>query len=457
MSKIFTINKNFKVTTLSQPCPNPATHSAPNPSTNPLMREDFLHYLWRHRRFDLKDLCTTDRRPLEILHPGEPNTHAGPDFFNARVRIGDTLWAGNIEMHIHASEWLTHGHERDPAYDNVVLHVVYDADQEIFRSDGLPLPCLSLRHRIPPKLMESYQRLAREMSWIPCHASIRDVPDIVRNNWLDRLSVERLESRVLEVEALLLQTQQHWEETFYRRMAWNFGLTINADPFLTLASSLPLALLARHRHNMLQVEALIFGQAGFLEGTFNDAYPVELAREYQFLKHKYQLQPMPAGRWKFLRLRPANFPTLRLAQFSALLHHSTQLFGEVLDAPDVQYLEQLFAVPVSAYWRTHYLFDRPSVDRAKLPGRDLVHSVFINTVAPMLFLYGRHKQLPAYQDKAVRLLESLPPESNTVLEGWSALNIRPAHAAHGQALLHLKRHYCDRRRCLECAIGNAIL
>jgi hypothetical protein len=274
---------------------------------------------------------------------------------------------------------------------------------------------------------------------------------------LDRLSVERLEIRVQEVELLLEQTQQHWEEVFYRRLAWNFGLTINTDPFSALAAALPLTLLARHRHHAQQIEALIFGQAGLLEGAFHDEYPRELAREYQFLKHKYQLQPQTAAQWKFLRLRPSNFPTLRLAQFAALLHHSTQLFGEVLDAPDKKYLDQLFTVPVNVYWRTHYIFDRPSVDRAKLPGRDLIHSIFINTVAPMLFLYGRKKQLPVYQDKAIRLLEGLPPESNTTLDGWASLGIKPDHAAHGQALLHLKRHYCDRRSCLACAIGNAIL
>jgi hypothetical protein len=421
------------------------------------MREDFLHYLWRHRRFDLRDLRTTDDRPLEILHPGEPNSHAGPDFFNARIRIGDTLWAGNIELHVRASDWRVHAHSNDPAYDNVILHVVYEPDTDIPGRDGRPLPCLSLQRRIPPKLLESYQRLLREIQWIPCQSSVRAVPALLRNNWLDRIYIERLEAQVRDVQALLLQAEQHWEEAFYRRLAWSFGLTVNSEPFLALACGLPLRILARRRSDLLQIEALVFGQAGFLEGSFQDAYPAALAREYRFLRQKYQLEPLSEAQWKFLRLRPANFPTVRLAQFAALLHHATQWFAAVLDEPDIRRLEQLFSVPVSAYWHTHYRFDRPSVARAKLPGRDLLHAVFINTVAPMLFLYGRQKQLPALQDRAVRLLESLPPETNAILHEWETLGVPAAHAAHGQALLHLKRHYCDKRRCLECAIGNAVL
>jgi len=421
------------------------------------MRESFLHFLWRWRRFDAQNLHTTDGQTLEILHPGEWNDHAGPDFFNARLRIGDTTWAGNVELHLRASEWLAHRHSDDAAYDNVVLHVVFDDDQPIARASGERIPCLELKGRIPAKILENYQRLEHERAWIPCQHFFKNIPDIIRLNWLDRLLVERLEQKTAAVAEMLAATENHWEEAFYRLLARNFGLKVNAEPFEALARSLPLLTLAKHKNDLKQVEALLFGQAGFLEETFKDEWPKALAQEYKFLKHKYNLAPLAASQWKFLRLRPANFPTVRLAQFAALVHQSAHLFSKILEAKNLRELENLFDVQPGDYWLTHFQFDKPSVKRTKNLGRDFVHLLIINTIAPFLFHYGKTREQEEFQKRALRLLEELPPEANAILDGWADLGVSAKNAYQTQGLIHLKTRYCDAKRCLECAIGNAIL
>lgn len=421
------------------------------------MRESFLHFLWRWRRFHLHALHTTQGQTLEILHPGEWNTHAGPDFFNARIRLGDTLWAGNVEIHLRSSDWLLHGHQRDPAYDNVVLHVVLEEDLPVIHDSGERIPCLELKDRIPANILQTYQRLEQERAWIPCESFFMQTPDIVRLNWLDRLLVERLEQKTEAIAALLEATGNHWEEAFYRLLARNFGLKVNAEPFEMLATSLPLSVLAKHRSNAFQVEALLFGQAGLLAAEFQEDYPASLAKEYRFLQHKYQLTPLEGKQWKFLRLRPANFPSIRLAQFSALIHRSAPLLSQILEVSSLRQVEHLFSVEPGEYWLTHFQLDKSSAKRSKAPGRDFIHLLTINTIVPFLFHYGKQKQTERYQKRAMHLLESLPAESNAILDGWHTLGIEARHAYQSQALLHLKTRYCDAKRCLECALGNAIL
>lgn len=421
------------------------------------MQESFLHYLWRTRRFDAHNLRCTQGQSLEILHTGTHNTHAGPDFFDARIRLDGTLWAGNIEMHLLSSEWRLHGHSDDPAYDNVVLHVVMEEDQPVYRPNGERIPCLVMRERIPPKLLENYRRLEREQAWIPCRHAFQNAPEIVRLNWLDRLLVERLEQKTESVAAALSATENHWEEAFYRLLARNFGLKINAEPFDALARTLPLRILAKHRSNQLQVEALLLGQAGLLHDDFTDEWPRLLKREYRHLANKYELTPLEASQWKFLRMRPANFPTIRIVQFAAIIHHSARLFSGILDAQDLREMEHLFQAAPGEYWETHFLPDKPSVKQTKRPGRDFVLLLLINTVIPFLFHYGKVKQADRYQKQALALLESLPAENNTLLDGWAELGVKARHAYQTQALIQLKTRYCDAKRCLECAIGHAIL
>lgn len=422
------------------------------------MREDFLHFLWRWRRFSTHHLQTTDGQPLEVVHPGEPNAHAGPDFFNARIRIGDTLWAGNVEIHLRASEWLSHRHESDRAYDNVILHVVLDEDEVIYRSNGQRLPCLALRQYIPQGLLEQYHCLIHAREWIPCSRRLSEVSAIIKVNWLDRLLVERLQEKTNAVAQRLAEANGHWEEAFYRQLAYSFGLKVNADTFEALARITPWHLLSRHRDNCLQVEALLFGQAGLLDNiTDDDTYVQSLVREYRFLQHKYQLHPLAASQWKFFRLRPSNFPTVRIAQLAALLYRAPLLFSAVLDTPKLQDLEKLFEVEHSPYWTTHYRFGQPSPARRKSLSKAFIHALIVNAVVPFLFHYGREKSLVVYRNQALYLLDVLSPESNAILEKWGDLGLKPKNAAQAQGLIHLKTRYCQMLRCLECAIGTALL
>ena len=421
------------------------------------MSENFIHYLWRMKRLDFADLQTTEGEAIELQQFGSHNSHAGPDFLNARIKIGDTLWAGNVEMHVYSSEWLAHKHQDNSAYNNVILHVVLEEDQPIFRASGERIPCLELRKRIPLKLQSTYLKLLNNEHWIPCQHHFYKVNELTRTMWLDRLLVERLEQKTTHIKARLEANKHNWEETFYQILARNFGVKVNGEPFEMLARSLPLLTLAKHKNNPFQLEALLFGQAGFLENEFDEAYPNRLKKEYDFLRKKHQLTPIEQVSWRFLRLRPANFPSIRIAQFTRLVAQSVHLFRKVLEAPTIKAIEQLFRVELDEYWLTHYVFDKPSDERPKRLGKSTVHLFIINTIVPFLFLYGAEKGETDYQDKAFELLEALKPEKNKIIEGWKILGIQANSAYQTQALLQLKNEHCDAKKCLSCAIGNAIL
>lgn len=422
------------------------------------IKEEFLHYLWRLKRFDLQNLKSTTGEDLQIRSFGEYHQDAGPDFMNARVAIGTTLWAGNVEMHVLSSDWRRHRHHEDPAYRNVILHVVYEEDEPIFHPGGDRIPCLELKNRIPPMVHQRYQELLRNESWIPCQHLVKDIPDGLRELWLTRLAIERLEEKTTAIAATLASLKNDWEETLYRHLAYSFGVKINCEPFFQLACITPLKLIQKYQPYSLLVEALLFGQAGFLESFFyQDFYPSMLASEYRYLKNKHDLVPMQQSAWKFLRLRPASFPTLRIAQFSGLLHQYGQLFDKILSITDLDEMRALFQVPTAAYWDTHYTIDHPSAARPKTLGKNTIDLIVINTIAPIIFLYGEYKGDEAYKDHALNLLEKIKAEKNTIIEKWGELGIKAGQAAHSQALIHLKTHYCDQKRCLECSIGNAIL
>lgn len=421
------------------------------------MKEELLHYVWRTKRFDWNHLHTTQGEPIQILYFGDYNTHAGPDFLNARIRIGETTWAGNVEMHLRASEWLRHGHASDKAYENVILHVVLEEDVPIARASGERIPCLEMKTLIAPKLSAKYLELLHSEYWIPCQAQFAQVSEMTRTLWLERLLVERLEQKTAIIAEVLSQNQQHWEETFYQLLARNFGVQVNTEPFELLAKSTPLLLLAKHKNSLMQIEALLFGQAGLLENEFEEDYPKQLKKEYAFLQKKYGLTPIRGESWKFGRLRPASFPTVRIAQFATLIFQSNHLFSKVLAAISVEEIENMLELKLSNYWLTHYRFDKESQKHVKKLGKNMIHLIIINTIAPVLFLYGKWKQEDRYKDRAFALLEQLPPEANQVIEHWKTLGVEPASAYQTQALLQLKKHYCDAKKCLNCAIGNAIL
>jgi len=422
-----------------------------------MMKEDFLHYVWRLKRFDLTNLKTTEDEAIQVLSVGELNTDAGPDFTNARVKIGNTLWAGNIEIHLQSSEWIRHQHQFDKAYDNVILHVVLNEDQPIFRKSGERIPCLEMKKRIPAKLSKMYLKLLNNEHWIPCQHHFSTISEITKNIWLDRLLVERLEQKVEVIHQSLEGNKYDWETSFYQLLARNFGVTVNTDPFELLAKKMPLSILAKHKNNLLQLEALLYGQAGMLTESFVDTYPKKLQKEYLFFQKKYKLTPLRSESWKLLRMRPANFPTIRIAQLAYLIFQSTHLFSKMLAAKNVKELEHMFEVKISPYWQTHYVFDKTSIKRKKSLGKNMIQLLIINTIVPFLFAYGKYKAEEKYVDKALQLLEELPPEKNNQMRQWKALGFEPTTAYQTQGLLQLKKAYCNAHNCMNCAIGHSIM
>lgn len=420
------------------------------------MNEEFLHYLWKYRLLD-PELQTVSGEPLVILHPGEHNRDGGPDFFNARVKINGTTWAGNVEIHVRASAWYKHRHQYDPAYDSVILHTVYENDVEVTRRSDEKIPTLVMKEHFPAYIYDRYRDFQENTSWIPCEALIGKMDPFILTQWIPSLAVERLEEKIIHLRRNLEASSFDWEETFYRNIARSFGFRINAHPFELLARSLPWKLLQKHRENLFQLEALLYGQAGMLDSDFTEEYPRLLKQEYRFLKEKYGLRGIPISCWKFLRLRPSNFPAIRIAQFASLVHQAKDLYTSVLECRNPDEMTALFAVITSAYWDTHFVFEKASVHRQKLLGDSSIRLLIVNMVTPFLFLYGEVKALPYFKEKGVAFLERIPPETNADMKHWSAIGISPRDALSTQALLHLKGRFCDKRRCLECRIGNKLL
>lgn len=418
------------------------------------MQEEFLHYLWKFRLFDNRELKTVEGESVDIIKCGEHNSDSGPDFFNAKIKIGKTLWAGNVEIHIRASDWEAHKHQHDKAYDNVILHVVYQADKELKRKNGETIPTLELKTRIPKHLYQKYLSFKSSSDWTPCGTQIKNIDSFTLNHWLDRLLVERLERKSNPILASLRQNKNNWEETFYQFLARNFGLKVNSEPFELLARALPLSVLAKHKDNLLQLEALLFGTAGLLEKEFNDDYPRQLQKEFKFLKQKFKLKPMDASLWKFMRLHPPNFPTIRIAQFANLIFRSTHLFSKILETKNIaSFLE----CESSTYWLTHYRFDKLSPKRKKTLGNEAINNILINTIAPFIFVYGKQKNEETHIDSALELLEKTLPEKNSIISKWEELGVTAKSSYETQALLQLKNEYCTKKRCLECSIGAKLL
>lgn len=424
-----------------------------------LITEDFLHYVWKFRLFERTNLQTTDGVELEISTPGLHNTDSGPDFHAARIQIGDTAWAGNVEIHINASDWEKHQHTTDNAYGNVILHVVYNNDIPVILPDGRHIPTLELKNRIPDDLYTRYHNLIYGVKTIiPCEASIAKLDDFTLRTWFTRVLIERLEKKSMAVIASLEVNRGDWEETFYQFLAANFGFKVNALPFELLARSLPQNILAKNKSNVLAIEALIFGQAGMLTDEFQDEYPQLLKQEYDYLRKKYNLTPIEKHLWKFMRLRPQNFPTIRLAQFAALIISSNHLFSKVLDMRDVKTLPALFeGIAVNSYWDDRYRFDKLSKPSSKNLGAASINVLLLNTLALFLFSYGKHHQQEYYISRSLKLLESLPGEQNQVIDDFKAVGVKAYSAFESQAMLELKNYYCNYKKCLQCSVGNKIL
>jgi len=421
------------------------------------MDEYFLQYLWKHRLIEPKMLTTTDGLEVDVISTGEQNSDSGPDFINARLKIDGMLWCGNVEIHHNSSDWVKHGHHRDKAYDNVILQVVVNADTKVARTTGHEIATAAICP--DQRVYENYQALINNATpELPaCSNQLGLVDSFTRLSWLNALLLERLERKSLQIEEHLLQNKNNWEETFYHKLARSFGSQINASPFELLAKSLPLTVIAKHKSNLKQVEALFFGQSGLLEDEKGDEYYQALRKEYLYLRHKFGLNPIGGHLWKYLRLRPSNFPTVRIAQFCKLVHQSSGLFSKIIASNDIDILGMWFDTTASGYWDTHYTFEKESKAVAKQLGDQAIESILINTAIPFMFVYGKAKQNDEMLNKALEFLEKLKPENNHITEKWKTAGIIAENAAESQALIQLDTEYCRRSRCLDCRIGNKIV
>lgn len=420
--------------------------------------EHLLHYLWKHKIFPLQELRTTDGQRVEVIDTGLPNADAGPDFFNAKLKLDGMLWVGNVEIHDQASQWMKHGHQTDEAYDNVILHVVSQADCTVCRRDGSPIPQLVLT--CPDDVARRYDELRRADVYPPCYTILSSLPRLTVHSWLSALQVERFERKARDIRARLDACQNHWEDVFFITLARNYGFGLNSDAFEAWAKRLPFRAVDKHRDDLFQVEAFFFGQAGLLDEEPADAddYYLRLQKEFRYLQRKFELPPsLPVGQWRFLRLRPGNFPHVRLAQLASLYHTHRSLFSQVMEAETPEAAKKFLSTATSAYWEQHFTFRRTSPKKEKRVGGNALNLMLINTVIPFLYAYGLHKADDVLCDRATRFLESLRAENNYITRMWEGAGLPVSTAADSQALIQLQKEYCDRKDCLRCRFGYEFL
>lgn len=422
------------------------------------MQESFLHFVWKHQRFDLKNLFTTEFQPIELQSVGTHNYDEGPDFLQAKLSIEEVKWFGSVEIHVNASDWKRHGHDGDPKYNTVVLHVVWNSDAECWREDGEKLPALELKGRVSPDLIKRCDELVNRPAEIPCQSQFRQVRQLDKLSMLDLAAVTRLRRKSESVLKLLETNKGDWEETAYQLLAQNFGFKKNGEPMLKLAQSLAHKWLVKHQSSLEELEALLFGVAGFLEGQEQDDYQRKLQVHYDYLSKKYRLQDRQMLRveWNFLRMRPANFPTVRLAQLALFFHLNNKFFQDLIhSSPDE--LKKMFELKHKGYWETHYDFGKRASRPMKALGKQSMEVLVINTAVVLLAAYAQQTSNLEYMDKAVELLQALSPERNSIISGWTELGLKPQSAFDTQALLELKNEFCLKKRCLSCKIGLKLI
>ncbi|NQZ77846.1 MAG: DUF2851 family protein [Ekhidna sp.] len=420
------------------------------------MDEQFLHYIWKYQKFDQTDLSLTDRRVLTVFNIGIHNHDSGPDFEEARIKIEDIQWAGHVEIHINSSDWNKHKHQKDPAYQNVVLHVVWNHDTEIL-IENTAIPTLELKEIVDLSVLKKYKSFKKESKQIPCANSVAQVQSMTITSMLNRTLVERLEQKGAQVLQMLIESGNDWEETTYRLFLLNFGFSVNKEAFQRLGQTLPFREIKKLLQNLQQTEAVLFGQSGFLrEGS--EGYQKALQKEHQYLAKKHSLKnPISIQEWKFGKMRPTNFPTVRLAQLAAILHNNPKLFSTLIETEDIKELKNKLAVDVSDYWQRHYDFSKERSRKGSKIGNQSFENIQINTIAPLLAAYSKYIGSQKYMDRAIQLLDSLMPEKNRVTKKWDSLKLYPANAFESQALIQLYQSYCQPKRCLSCNIGVAIL
>lgn len=421
------------------------------------MKEDFLHYIWKFKKFKINNLKTTDGLAVQLVSVGQHNHNSGPDFFNAKIRINEQLWAGNVEIHLKSSDWYLHGHEKDPNYDNVILHVVWEDDSEIFRKDNSKLSTLKLKNYILKDVISNYKNLfVRSGKWINCENQLDDVDEFTITKWLEQLYFERLEDKSEFIYQILSSSNNNWEEVLYKMLLRNFGLKVNGEAFFSLATNIDFKLIRKLRENKIGLEAILFGQGNLLVNSFEDNFYKQLKHEYDYLKRKYSLTTEGVLPIQFFRLRPFNFPTIRLSQFTSLYHNNSSLFQNVIEINSLEDYHKLFSVGVSEYWESHYVFDRTSRKSKKLLTSSFIDLLIINTIIPLKFAYFKFLGKKP-KEELIEIIEQIKPEKNNIVDRFSSLGISFKSAMDSQAIIQLKRSYCNQNKCLNCQFGNAIL
>ncbi len=420
------------------------------------MTEEFLHYIWKHKLLSF-NLKTLDNESLVIQKTGQHNHDAGPDFLDARIIIGDTKWAGNVEIHINSSDWYKHQHHLDRAYDSIILHVVYRHDRDIFRSNQEVIPVLEIREFFNSGLYEKYMDFMSSTRWVACENLITTVNPVYIKQFFDRLVISRLERKTIFIRNKLKKSKNDWEQIFYEQLSRNFGFRKNSEIFESLARATPVRIVAKHKDNLLQLESLFYGQAGMLNRRFTDDYPQKLKTEYLHLKSKFSLTPVDLYLWKFMRLRPLNFPTIRISQLAGILNNNIPVFSRILEADNIEELYNIFDIKVSEYWESHYQFDRKSVRKEKKLGHKSVDLILINTVIPFVFLYGKTKNEHRYIERCIDILTIIKAENNIITRKWKEAGIKAMNAFQSQALIELYEQYCMNKSCLHCGIGHQLI
>ena len=421
------------------------------------MQEDFLHYVWQHKKMSLKSLQTTTQESIILKTVGLPNVNSGPDFFNAQLSIGTQMWAGNVEIHVRSSDWYVHHHETDPAYDNVILHVVWEHNTEVFRKDNTPIPTLELKNYVLAHTVTNYTNLINQKNhWIPCESTILEVDSFTMSHWIERLYLERLETKYKAIEKQLVESKHDWEAVLFWQIAKNFGLKVNGDAFLSIAKSIDFSVIRKLQQDVFQLETLFFGQSGLLETDVQDSYISDLRNHYKFLKNKFSLSNEGVLPVQFFRLRPPNFPTIRLAQLAYLYSQQTNLFSKLMKARSLEKLYAVFEGATSTFWETHYTFDKTSKFAPKKLTKSFINLLIINTIVPIKFAFNKFNRHQT-QDDVVSIMQHIPMEHNRIVDKFHSLYAFGKTALDSQALIQLKQNYCSKNKCLQCAIGSALL
>lgn len=420
------------------------------------MKEDFLHYLWKFKNFNTRVLKSTSGELITIIHVGQYLEQAGPDFFNAQLIIGNQKWAGNVEIHLKSSDWYVHSHENDSAYENVILHVVWEHDVEIYRSDNSVIPVLALKKYVLAETIANYNSLRSTKSWIFCEKQLADLDGFLLRNWQERLFFERLERKSKPILELLHQTNSDWETVLFCLLAKNFGLNTNGELFFKIASSIPFSIIRKEGFELVNIESLLLGNAGLLDSDKEDQYFKELKFRYYYLLHKYQLEKPILAPVQFFKHRPDNFPTIRLSQMAALYHSQQNLFSKIIHLNSAGAIYPFFEVSASSYWLNHYQFDKESPKKKKLLSKSFVDLLIINTILPIQFAYMQ-SQGRENTENLIQLLAAIAPEKNAIIDKFKSFGITPQNAFETQSLLQLKNEYCNKSKCLECAIGVELM